>query len=71
MITVMVNGETYNSIRAAWRQLSPPGLSEFTVRWRLKQGWPTAAAFLMPAIPPENRGRGNRAPWGEYLLTII
>jgi len=55
MIPVQVNNNTYKSISAAWRELSPPDLPMITVRWRLKQGWEPFSAFLTPAVPAPKR----------------
>lgn len=55
MIQIQVNNNTYKSISAAWRELSPPDLPMITVRWRLKSGWEPYAAFLTPAVPPKRR----------------
>jgi len=58
-IEVTVDGVTYNNVRQAWRELSPDGLPEITVRKRLKAGWHPALAFFLPPIDPQNR-RGGR-----------
>jgi len=57
-IEVVVDGVTYNNVRQAWRELSPDGLPEITVRKRLKAGWLPALAFLVPPIPPQLRRLG-------------
>jgi hypothetical protein len=58
-IKVTVLGNSYNNVRAAWREVSPTGLPEITVRWRLKQGWNPDIAFTLPAIKPEERRLGH------------
>ena len=55
MKPVTFEGYTYNSISAAWRALSPPGLPQITVRWRLNDGWRLGPAFLTPPVEPELR----------------
>ena len=55
MIQIQVNNNTYKSIAAAWRELSPSGLPQITVRWRLKQGWEPYSAFLTPQVPAKKR----------------
>jgi hypothetical protein len=55
MNQVKVLNDTYSSVSEAWRELSPEGLPEITVRWRLSQGWPTYQAFKTPPIEPELR----------------
>lgn len=55
MIPVIVNNNTYRSIAAAWREVSPPGLPLVTVRARLKEEWEPLMAFMMPQVPPELR----------------
>ena len=55
MIPVQVNNNTYKSISAAWREESPAGLPQITVRWRVREGWPTDIAFLLPQVPPAIR----------------
>ncbi len=55
MIPITINNNTYNSISAAWREVSPPGLPMITVRWRLKNGWPPVLALTAAAVPPTNR----------------
>jgi len=57
-IEVTVNGITYNNVRQAWRETSPDGLPEITVRKRLKAGWPPTIAFLLDPLPPELRRQG-------------
>lgn len=66
-ISITVAGVTYNDIRAAWRDLSPPDLPEITVRKRLAAGWPTGFAFLISPMPPTERRRG----YEEYLQALI
>lgn len=56
-ISVTVNGVTYNTIRDAWRALSPDDLPEITVRKRLIAGWIPEFAFLWSPI--EACGRRN------------
>ena len=59
-IPITVNGNTYNTIRAAWRDLAMPlGLSEIAVRKRLRSGWNVADALLTPPIPPNLRRAGH------------
>lgn len=55
MKQVTFEGYTYNSISAAWRALSPPGLPMITVRWRLNEGWAKGPAFLTPPVEPTER----------------
>jgi hypothetical protein len=55
MRPITVNNNTYTSISAAWRALSPPGLSLVTVRWRLREGWGADWAFVHPVVSPEDR----------------
>ena len=55
MKQVTVNGNTYNSISEAWRELSPEGLPMITVRWRLKNGWPPYLAFLITPVAAAGR----------------
>lgn len=64
MIPVEVNGHTYKSISAAWRELSPEGLPMITVRWRLRNGWPTKYAFTDGPIVPVMRRKGWKAVGG-------
>ena len=59
MITVKVNGNTYRSIAAAWRAISPEGLSQIAVRKRLQDGWYVETAFLTGVVKPVDR-RGYR-----------
>ena len=58
-IAVTVNGNTYSNVRAAWREESPDGLPEITVRWRLKQGWDSDIAFTMLPIEATLRRKGH------------
>ena len=58
-IEITVNGNTYNNVRAAWREEARYGLPEITVRARLKAGWDINMAFTMPAIPPYLRRKGH------------
>ena len=58
-ITIVVNGVTYNTIRDAWRALSPDDLPEITVRKRLTAGWRPALAFTTSPIVPELRRLGH------------
>lgn len=55
MIPITVRGDTYTSVAAAWRELSPEGLLLNTVRWRLKHGWLPEEAILVPMVPPAER----------------
>ena len=55
MKQITIFNNTYNSISAAWRALSPDGLPMITVRWRLNNGWPPELAFTHPPIPPQTR----------------
>lgn len=55
MKQITVNGNTYTSIAAAWREESPEGLLLTTVRWRLRTGWEPNMAFLVPVVDPEDR----------------
>jgi len=64
-IEVTVAGVTYNNVRQAWRELSPDGLPEITVRKRLDAGWPTLVAFTLAPLPPEMRRLGH-----EEMLPI-
>ena len=57
-IEVTVDGVTYNTIRDAWRALSPDDLPEITVRKRLAAGWATTFAFRMPPIEASLRRLG-------------
>ena len=52
MIPYTVNGNSYRSISEAWREESPEGLKEITVRLRLRLGWTPEQAFLTPKVPP-------------------
>lgn len=61
-IPVVVNGNTYNNVRQAWRAESPDGLLEITVRKRLQLGWhPDDAFTLYPVIEPQERRAGHAA----------
>jgi len=60
MIPIKVNGNTYKSISEAWRELSPEGLPEITVRWRLRNGWDVDWAFEMPPVPKHIRRNYKR-----------
>lgn len=55
MIRITINGDTYKSISAAWRALSPVGLPMITVRWRLKNDWTPEEAFLLGPVEPTIR----------------
>lgn len=55
MIPIVINGDTYKSISAAWRARSPDGLPMITVRKRLKAGWETGPAFLQEPVAPIDR----------------
>jgi hypothetical protein len=55
MIPITVNNNTYKSISEAWRELSPEGLREITVRLRLRNGWPPEQAFLLPVVIAADR----------------
>ena len=55
MIPVTIGNNTYKSISEAWREESPAGLAQITVRWRLKQGWSPEEAFLIPPVNPIDR----------------
>ena len=55
MKQITVGKNTYRSISSAWRELSPEGLPEITVRWRLKHGWSALLAFLTPPVPATDR----------------
>lgn len=59
MIQITLNGNTYKSISSAWRAESPPELPMITVRWRLKNEWPTWAAFTWLPIPAKLRRIGH------------
>lgn len=67
MIPVQVNNNTYKSISEAWRETSPAGLPQITVRWRLNQGWDADIAFQLPTVPPAIRCKfkGVRVPTGN------
>ena len=58
-IPVVVNGNTYNNVRQAWREESPEGLKEITVRKRLAMGWNPDIAFTLIAIIPQLRRLGH------------
>ncbi len=58
-ILIRVNGLIYNSVRDAWRAVSPEGLPEITVRKRLKAGWRIQDAFNIMPIEPELRRLGH------------
>ncbi len=58
-IEVTVQGITYNNVRQAWREVSPDGLPEITVRWRLNQGWDSDIAFTMLPIEATLRRKGH------------
>ena len=66
-IEVTVNGVTYNTIRDAWRALSPDDLPEITVRKRLAAGWATDIAFLTSPIIAEQRRLGRP----ETLIIVV
>lgn len=55
MRPITFEGYTYNSISAAWRAISPPGLPMITVRKRLDKGWEKGPAFLTPPVPATDR----------------
>lgn len=55
MIAITVNGNTYKSIASAWRNESPEGLKQITVRLRLRNGWDVDDAFTIPTVPAEVR----------------
>jgi hypothetical protein len=57
-IPVIVDGVTYNNVREAWREVSPEGLPEITVRKRLAMGWEPDIAFTLLPIPPQLRRLG-------------
>ena len=59
MKPITVKGNTYNSISAAWREESPDGLPEITVRVRLNSKWAPDDAFTIPSIDPVDRRRGH------------
>ena len=59
-ITTRTGTYTYKSISEAWRELSPKGLPEITVRWRLRHGWEASLAFMTPPIPPKERRVYNK-----------
>ena len=56
---VKVGKVTYNNIRQAWRELSPEGLPEITVRKRLQMGWEPDDAFQLTPIEPQLRRFGH------------
>ena len=58
-IKVTVKGITYNNVRQAWREVSPDGLPEITVRKRLEMGWHPDDAFTLPPIEPQRRRLGH------------
>ncbi len=58
-IEIIVDGITYNTVRQAWRALSPEELPEITVRKRLDAGWEPKVAFNLPPIPAEERRLGH------------
>ncbi len=58
-IEVTVAGVIYNNVRQAWREISPEGLPEITVRKRLDAGWPELAAFTLAPIPAPERRLGH------------
>ena len=55
MKQITVGKNTYRSISEAWRELSPEGLPEITVRWRLRKGWNALLAFTHMPVPPKDR----------------
>ncbi|GAG24027.1 unnamed protein product [marine sediment metagenome] len=55
MKQITVNNNTYNSISAAWRAESPPGLPMITVRWRLNNGWIPWIAFRTTPVTAKQR----------------
>jgi len=55
MIPITIEGHTYNSISAAWRELSPAGLPMITVRKRIMAGWNPPDAFKTEAVPATMR----------------
>jgi len=63
-IQIVVNGNTYNNVRAAWRAESPDNLPEITVRKRLTAGWNPDMAFSWPPVEAQFR-RTNK----DYRLT--
>ena len=58
-LPVTVNGVTYNNVRLAWREVSPEGLKEITVRKRLQMGWEPDIAFTLMPIVPQLRRLGH------------
>ena len=58
-IEVVVLGNTYNNVRSAWREVSPAGLPEITVRWRLRHGWEPDIAFTLLPIEATLRRKGH------------
>ena len=55
MIPIKIGRNSYKSISEAWREESPKGLKEITVRQRLRDGWPAKIAFKCPAIAGPDR----------------
>jgi len=58
-IPVVVNGNSYNNVRDAWRAESPDELPEITVRKRLQMGWEPDDAFQLTPIEPQLRRFGH------------
>lgn len=54
-IQIEVRTNTYSSIAAAWRDMSPANLPLITVRWRLKEGWKPEDALRYPPVQPKIR----------------
>lgn len=54
MKQITVQGNTYTSITAAWRETGKV-VKLTTVRWRLREGWHPDDAFLLPLVDPEDR----------------
>ena len=55
MKPITVGNDTYTSSASAWRALSPDGLPQITVRWRLNNGWDALEAFTELPVPPIQR----------------
>jgi hypothetical protein len=60
MKSIKVLGNTYKSIAAAWRELSPETLKQITVRLRLRNGWHVDDAFTIPTVPARSRRTHRR-----------
>jgi len=56
---VTINSVTYNSLAAAWRDLSHPSVSFALARKRVSRGWNPKRAIVTPVIDPVDRRRST------------